>query len=100
MKKSLVLGTVASAVAAIGMTLASPAPQAKAMWCPDAVASGNFHMWVIFSTIVVEWCDWAPPVWGVDSHRHCEYGGYIGYGGRCDWRDSGNIIVPPPPGFV
>ena len=41
------------------------------------------------------WCDeW--PIPGTDVHKHCEWGGFIGYGGACTWRNSANQIVPPP----
>lgn len=98
MRKFLVGAAVATVVA--GATIAVPPPEAQAVYCPGAVNVGSFRMWLFFSEIVVEFCDWAPPVMGVDSHKHCEYGGYFGYGGRCDWRNSANVIVPPPPGFV
>lgn len=93
-------GGAAVALTAAGLTLAAPAPEAEALWCPGAVNTGTVHVPIFISVLVVEFCDWAPPVPGVDSHKHCEYGGFIGYGGRCDWRNAANVIVPPPPGYV
>lgn len=41
-----------------------------------------------------EWCDEFPVSTG--QHFHCEYGGYIGYGGGCSWRWADNTIAPVP----
>jgi len=99
MRKFLISGAVAI-TAACGLAISAPAPDAQALWCPGAVNMGSVHIPIAISVLVVEFCDWAPPVPGVDSHRHCEYGGFIGYGERCDWRNNANIIVPPPPGYA
>lgn len=100
MKKRVIAGGATATVLASSLLLGAPAPEAEAAYCPGAVAQGDFKLFLFVSTIVVEWCDWAPPVPGVDSHLHCEYGGYIGYGGGCTWRNAANVIVPPPPGHV
>lgn len=42
-----------------------------------------------------EFCD-EFPISGTDVHFHCEYGGFIGYGGGCSWRNSANEVVAPP----
>lgn len=99
MNKYLIGGATAVLTAG-ALTFVAPAPQAEAMWCPGAVASGVVHVPIFVSVLVIEWCDWAPPVAGVDSHKHCEYGGFWGYGGKCDWRNGANVIVPPPPGHI
>jgi hypothetical protein len=41
-----------------------------------------------------EFCDEFPVESG--QHFHCEYGGFIGYGGGCSWRWADNTIAPPP----
>lgn len=41
------------------------------------------------------WCDY--PVEETGQHYHCEWGGFIGYGGSCTWRWGDNTIAPPPP---
>lgn len=34
-----------------------------------------------------EWCD-EFPVNEAGDHFHCEFGGFIGYGGGCSWRNA------------
>lgn len=43
-----------------------------------------------------EYCD-EFPVNDAGDHFHCEYGGFIGYGGSCSWRNSSNQVIAPPP---
>jgi len=101
-KKHVIAGGANATVLASSLLFGAPAPEAEAAYCPGAVAMGSYDIPIPFGVIVIDWCDWAPPVPGVDSHLHFEGGGFApwGTGGGYTWRNSANVIVPPPPGHV
>ena len=88
-------GWVGAAVWGIGAAKAEPAPQqwgygGPMMMCNHPVNSGGAMVFGAGGYF----CDEAAVASG--QHFHCEWGGFIGYGGSCTWRWADNTIAPPP----
>jgi hypothetical protein len=92
--KAAALAALAPAAVAGVLALA---PQAGAQWygggmmlCNHPVNSGGAMVFGAGGYF----CDEAATAGG--QHFHCEWGGFIGYGGSCTWRWADNTIAPPP----
>lgn len=66
------------------------------------IKAGEAHAWPWSCPYAVTWvdsgfggfCDSAPVITG--QHYHCEWGGFLVYGGTCSWRWGDNTNAPPP----
>ena len=84
-------GALAAGVLAAQPASAAPLPQwGYMMLCNHPVASGGAMVFGAGGYF----CDEAAVPTG--QHFHCEWGGFIGYGGSCTWRWADNTIAPPP----
>ena len=89
---AIATGWAGAALFSVATADAAPAPEywgygGYGMMCDHPVNSGGAMVFGAGGYF----CDEAPVASG--QHFHCEWGGFIGYGGSCNWRWADNSIA-------